>query len=74
MRWRPKLLPLAEGSVQWRRVFELLRQSGWDANNRALVSVHSEYQGAGSWRSQDVPELIEQTREDFAYLKEQAAA
>ena len=72
-RWIPKLVPLERGNVQWRLAFELLRQVGWDADGRALVSVHSEYQGAGSWRSLNLPELIEQTRQDFAYLKQQAA-
>jgi sugar phosphate isomerase/epimerase len=72
-RWVPKLVPLEEGNVQWRLAFQLLRQAGWDADGNALVSVHSEYQGAGSWRSLEVPELVEQTRKDFAYLKAQAA-
>ncbi|HEV2126125.1 MAG TPA: sugar phosphate isomerase/epimerase, partial [Chloroflexota bacterium] len=70
--WTAKLVPLSRGNVQWRKTFELLRQVGWDAGGKALVSVHSEYQGAGSWKSLEVPELIEQTREDFAYLKAQA--
>ncbi len=72
-RWIPKLVPLEEGNVQWKLAFQLLRQSGWDADGKALVSVHSEYQGAGSWRSLETPELVEQTRKDFAYLKSQAA-
>jgi sugar phosphate isomerase/epimerase len=70
--WNAKLVPLAEGNVRWRQAFQLLRQVGWDANGQALVSVHSEYQGGGSWRSLDVPELVEQTRKDFAWLKKQA--
>ncbi|MDQ3701739.1 MAG: sugar phosphate isomerase/epimerase [Chloroflexota bacterium] len=73
MIWNAKLVPLSEGNVQWRRAFELLRQVGWDADGQALVSIHSEYQGGGSWRSLDVPELIEQTRQDFAYLQGQIA-
>jgi sugar phosphate isomerase/epimerase len=72
MRWNAKLVPLDEGNVQWRLAFDLLRSAGWDAGGRALVSVHSEYQGAGSWRSLEVPELIEQTRQDFDYLRQQA--
>jgi sugar phosphate isomerase/epimerase len=72
MRWNAKLVPLEEGNVQWRQAFEYLRSAGWDANDRALVSIHSEYQGGGSWRSLDVPELIEQTRKDFRYLQQQA--
>lgn len=71
--WLGKLVPLSEGTVQWRETFGLLRQTGWDAGGRALVSIHSEYQGGGSWRDLGVPELIDQTREDFAYLKTQAA-
>lgn len=74
MVWNAKLVPLSEGNVQWRRAFELLRQAGWDSDGQALVSIHSEYQGGGSWRSLDVPELIEQTRQDFAYLRGQIAA
>ena len=73
MRWNAKLVPLEEGNVQWRLALQLLRQAGWDADGKALVSVHSEYQGGGSWKNLDVPELIEQTRKDFAYLKTQAA-
>jgi sugar phosphate isomerase/epimerase len=72
MVWNAKLVPLSEGNVRWKQTFGLLRQVGWDADGRALVSVHSEYQGGGSWRSLDVPELIDQTRRDFAYLREQA--
>ncbi|MGH2350112.1 MAG: sugar phosphate isomerase/epimerase family protein [Chloroflexota bacterium] len=71
--WNAKLVPLEEGNVRWRQTFELLRQVGWDADGQALVSMHSEYQGGGSWRSLDVPELIEQTRQDFAYLQQQVA-
>ena len=70
--WVPKLVPLEEGNVQWRLAFELLRQVGWDAGGQALVSIHSEYQGGGSWRSLDTPELVEQTRKDFAWLQQQA--
>ena len=73
-RWIPKLVPLDEGNVQWKLAFQLLRQAGWDADGKALVSVHSEYQGGGSWKNLEVPELVEQTRKDFAYLKGQAAA
>jgi sugar phosphate isomerase/epimerase len=74
MRWNAKLVPLEEGNVRWRETFDLLRSAGWDADGRALVSAHSEYQGAGSWRSLDVSELVEQTRKDFDYLRQQAGA
>jgi sugar phosphate isomerase/epimerase len=72
--WNAKLVPLERGNVRWRQAFELLRQTGWDADGKALVSVHSEYQGGSSWKNLDVPELIEQTRHDFAWLKQQAQA
>jgi sugar phosphate isomerase/epimerase len=70
--WNAKLVPLEEGNVRWRQAFELLRSAGWDANGRALVSIHSEYQGGGSWRHLDTEELIEQTRRDFTWLRQQA--
>jgi sugar phosphate isomerase/epimerase len=72
-RWTPKLVPLEDGTVQWKRAFGLLRQSGWDAGGDALVSLHSEYQGRSSWRSLETPELLAQTGKDFAFLKQQAA-
>ena len=71
--WTPKLVPLQDGAVQWKKAFQLLRQVGWDADGKSLVSLHSEYQGRGSWRSLAVPELLLQTKEDFAFLQKQAA-
>jgi len=38
------------------------------------VSVHSEYQGRGSWRSLAVPDLLAQTGDDLAFLRRQAAS
>ncbi len=73
-RWIPKLVPLEEGNVQFRQAFDYLRQGGWDSDGRSLVSVHSEYQGGGSWRSLEVPELVEQTHKDFDYLRSQVGA
>jgi sugar phosphate isomerase/epimerase len=64
-RWRPQLVPLPEGVVQWREVFHCLKQIGFDG----CVSVHSEYQGGGSWRDLNLEELIEQTKQDVAYLR-----
>ncbi len=72
-RWTPRLVPLQDGQVQWARAFALLRQVGWDTDGRALVSIHSEYQGRGSWRSLELPELLKQTGADFAFLCRQAA-
>lgn len=66
VRWREQMVPLSEGTVRWREVFALLKEIGFDGT----VSVHSEYQGGHSWRSLSVPELIEQTREDLAFLRQ----
>jgi sugar phosphate isomerase/epimerase len=63
--WRTRMVPLREGAVRWREVFALLKQLAYDGP----VSFHSEYQGSHSWRDLTVPELIEQTREDFAYIR-----
>lgn len=71
-RWTPKVVPLAAGTARWRDAFALLRQLGWDADGQALVSVHSEYQGSASWRELSVAEVIEQTRRDLAWLRQQA--
>src|SRR5581483_295193 len=71
MIWVYKKMPLALGNVRWRRVFSLLRQVGWDQDGQAWVSLGSEYQ-SGAWRDLAVPELIEQTRDDLAYLRRQA--
>jgi len=64
-RWVEKLVPLREGMVRWREVFACLKQLGWDG----VVTFHSEYQGRQSWRDLTVPQLIDQTREDVAYLR-----
>jgi len=68
--WHAKLVPLKEGTVRWRQVFQCLKQIGFDGP----VSVHSEYQGSHSWRDLTTEELIEQTREDLQYLKEVSAS
>lgn len=58
--WRHKTVPLKEGVVRWREVFECLRDIGFDN----CVSVHSEY------GDMTVEEIVEQTKEDFRYLKD----
>jgi len=64
-RWVEKLVPLRDGMVRWREVFACLKQLGWDG----VITFHSEYQGSQSWRDLTVPQLIDQTREDLAYLR-----
>ena len=70
-RWTAKVVPLDQGTAQWRDALRLLRQVGWDADGQALVSLHSEYQGGSSWRELALPELIDQTRRDVAWLQRQ---
>lgn len=59
-KWKSKLIPLDQGMVRWNEVFTYLNQINFDG----CVSVHSEYRGL------DIDELIQQTKEDLAYLKE----
>lgn len=70
-RWTAKVVPLDQGTAQWRDAIRLLRQVGWDADGQALVSLHSEYQGGSSWRELALPELVDQTRRDVAWLQRQ---
>ncbi|MBI2938861.1 MAG: sugar phosphate isomerase/epimerase [Chloroflexi bacterium] len=58
-RWRAKLVPLSEGTAHFAEAFAMLRQAGFDG----VVSVASEYHG---W---SLPQIVEQTRVDLAYLK-----
>jgi sugar phosphate isomerase/epimerase len=63
-RWRDRIVPLREGMVRWREVWSCLKQLGFDG----VVTFHSEYQGAHSWKDLTLEELIVQTREDLDYL------
>ena len=65
VRWEDKLVPLREGIVRWEEVFECLRAMRFNG----IVSFHSEYQGGHSWRDLTVEELLEQTREDYEFLR-----
>ena len=60
-----KMVPLAEGMVPWLEAFELLNQIGFDGG----ITIHSEYIGGHSFRDMDADGVVEQTREDLAYLK-----
>ncbi|MBI4530649.1 MAG: sugar phosphate isomerase/epimerase [Candidatus Latescibacteria bacterium] len=61
VRWRTRWVPFKEGMVAWPEVFRYLRAIGFNGP----VSAHSEY----DWRDLSFMELIEQTREDVAYLR-----
>ena len=56
--------------VPWPEFFERLARSSFDGP----TSLHSEYQGKGSWRDLTTAELIEQTRADLAFVKALLAA
>jgi sugar phosphate isomerase/epimerase len=58
-------VPLGQGVVPWAEVFRMVRQAGADP----IVSVHSEYLSADSWRVLSLPELIRQTVDDVKYLR-----
>ncbi|MDQ3440831.1 MAG: sugar phosphate isomerase/epimerase [Planctomycetota bacterium] len=64
-RWQTRIVPLNRGAVAWPEVFDCLKQ----LNYNGWVSIHAEYQGGHTWKDMTVPELIEQTREDLAYLR-----
>lgn len=64
-RYVHRMLPLTRGMVDWVAVWRYLRASGFDG----IVSLHGEYQGGHSWRDLSIDDLVDQTREDFAYLR-----
>jgi sugar phosphate isomerase/epimerase len=64
-RWKTRIVPLDRGAVPWPEVFQILKKANFDG----WVSVHSEYQGGHSWRDLKVAEVIDQTRQDLAYLR-----
>ena len=64
MRWVTKNCPLNMGVVAWPEVFDCIWRTGFDG----VVSIHSEYQGPGSWSDLTAEQLIRQTRADLAYL------
>jgi sugar phosphate isomerase/epimerase len=65
VRWRAEQVPLRDGLVDWKEVFDRLREWGYDGP----VSLHSEYKGSHSWRDLSTPELIEQTAADLAFVR-----
>jgi len=64
MRWRSIMCPLNMGIVRWPEAFGCLRKANFDG----VVSIHSEYQGAYTWRDLNTEQLIQQTRADLEYL------
>jgi L-ribulose-5-phosphate 3-epimerase len=64
-----KKAPLAEGISPIPQFFQRLKQIGYDG----VVSLHSEYKGAGSFRSLTTLELLEQSAADLRYLRQVVA-
>lgn len=58
-KWVARTVPLGEGLVQWRTVFEILKKIGF----KGPMSLHSEYH-------MSLDNIIEQTRKDLKYVKE----
>jgi len=67
--WRPKMVPLRQGTARWLEVFRCLAQIGYDG----IISLHSEYQGSYSWRDLSTEEVLAQSAEDLAFIKYIAA-
>ena len=65
-RWYTRMCPLRQGITPWPTVFACLRKVGFDG----WVSLHAEYQGPHSWRQLTTDQVLEQTRDDFAYLRQ----
>jgi len=58
--WRVKVVPLGEGLVPWRKVFEILKAIGF----KGPVSIHCEYEDL------TISQLINRAESDLRYLKE----
>ncbi|MEJ7592512.1 MAG: TIM barrel protein [Planctomycetaceae bacterium] len=65
-RFQVKYAPLADGIAPLPQFFQRLKQIGYDG----IVSLHSEYKGAHSFRRLTTPELLEQSAADLRYLKQ----
>ncbi|HID07832.1 MAG TPA: hypothetical protein EYP10_11885 [Armatimonadetes bacterium] len=57
--WRIEAAPLRDGITPWKRVFNCLREIGFDG----CISIHSEYHGMSA------EEIVKQTHDDLAYLR-----
>jgi L-ribulose-5-phosphate 3-epimerase len=64
-RWRWEYCPLADGQAPLPEFMSYLRRLKYDG----VVSLHSEYKGATSFRRLRTPELLAQSGEDLRYLK-----
>lgn len=65
MRYRWEYVPLADGQAPLPEFVARLKQLRYDG----IVSLHSEYKGASSFRKLSTPELLEQSAADLAYFR-----
>jgi len=57
--WKAKIVPLGEGLVPWRKVFEILKIIGF----KGPISIHCEYKGL------TIKQLIKQANKDLEYVR-----
>jgi sugar phosphate isomerase/epimerase len=63
--WGHKVVPLADGVSPLPKYVGALKQAGFDG----IFSLHSEYQGKGSFQDLDTEACLEQTAVDLRYFK-----
>lgn len=64
-RWRWEYCPLGEGQAPLPEFFGYLKQLAYDG----VVSLHSEYKGATSFRRLETPALLDQSAADLRYVR-----
>lgn len=63
--WERKVVPLADGIMDFRAFLGHLKTLRYDG----VMTFHSEYQGSAAFADLAVPELVEQTRADVAFIR-----
>ncbi len=69
-RLRPVKVPITDGQADLRAFLATLKSLG----KGEVLTLHSEYKGGNSFKDLSTQECIEQTKADFAYLKEVLAS
>ena len=65
LRWRVKKVPLADGVAPLPEYVAALTKLGF----RGPYTLHSEYQGGGSFKDLSSEECLKQTAEDLKYFR-----
>jgi sugar phosphate isomerase/epimerase len=65
LRWKHKVVPLADGISPIPDYVGVLKKIGYDG----IYSLHSEYKGTGSFKDLDTEACLTQTAEDLKFLK-----